>query len=85
MTPEYQGRVFTLMASVATAMTLVGLLLATPVADLTGVRTWYLGRRDGLHDPGRHLFLVRPIVEMEGAGESMSRRVVESSSEAMRL
>lgn len=38
--PEYQGRVFTLMASVAAAMTPVGLLLAAPIAALAGVRTW---------------------------------------------
>jgi MFS family permease len=34
--PEYQGRVFTLMMSVASAMTPIGLLLATPVADAAG-------------------------------------------------
>lgn len=40
--PHYQGRVFTLMASVAGAMTPFGLILAAPVADLLGVRFWYL-------------------------------------------
>ncbi len=37
-----QGRVFSLMASLAGAMTPVGLLLAAPVAELLGVRFWYL-------------------------------------------
>jgi DHA3 family macrolide efflux protein-like MFS transporter len=64
--PEFQGRVFTVMASVATAMTPVGLLLATPVADLTGVRTWYLAGGLACMILGAATFLVRPILEMEG-------------------
>lgn len=63
--PEFQGRVFTVMASVATAMTPVGLLLATPVADLTGVRTWYLAGGLACMILGAATFLVRPILEME--------------------
>ncbi|HEX6053025.1 MAG TPA: MFS transporter [Gemmatimonadaceae bacterium] len=63
--PEYQGRVFTMMASIATAMTPVGLLLATPVADLTGVRTWYLAGGLACSTLGAASFLVRPILEME--------------------
>ena len=39
--PEYQGRVFTLMGSVAGAMAPVGLLVAAPVAEWLGVRVWY--------------------------------------------
>lgn len=40
--PHYQGRVFTLMSSVAGAMTPLGLALAAPVAEIMGVRFWYL-------------------------------------------
>ena len=40
--PESQGRVFTLLISLAGAMTPVGLLLATPIADVLGVRSWYV-------------------------------------------
>ena len=64
--PDYQGRVFTLMASVATAMTPVGLLLAAPIADLAGVRTWYLAGGLVCAILGAATFLVRPILEMEG-------------------
>jgi DHA3 family macrolide efflux protein-like MFS transporter len=64
--PEYQGRVFTLMASVATAMTPVGLLLATPIADLTGVRSWYLAGGMACVILGAATFVVRPIMELEG-------------------
>lgn len=40
--PDFQGRVFTLMGSLCGAMAPVGLVLAAPVADLLGVRAWYL-------------------------------------------
>ncbi|MCW5876193.1 MAG: MFS transporter [Anaerolineales bacterium] len=40
--PARQGRVFTLLGSIATAMTPLGLLVAGPVADAFGVQIWYL-------------------------------------------
>jgi DHA3 family macrolide efflux protein-like MFS transporter len=40
--PEMQGRVFTLIGSVATAISPLGLVLAGPVADLLGVQAWYI-------------------------------------------
>lgn len=40
--PEMQGRVFTLVISVATAMSPLGLAVAGPVADAFGVQVWYL-------------------------------------------
>ena len=64
--PDYQGRVFTLVASVATAMTPVGLLLATPIADLAGVRAWYVAGGIVCAVLGAAAFLVRPILAMEG-------------------
>lgn len=39
---DYQGRVFTLMASIAGATAPLGLLLAAPIAEAVGVRAWYL-------------------------------------------
>ncbi len=53
------------MASVATAITPVGLLLATPIADLAGVRTWYLAAGVACTALGAATFLVRPILEMD--------------------
>jgi DHA3 family macrolide efflux protein-like MFS transporter len=64
--PEYQGRVFTLMASAAAAMTPLGLLLAAPIADHAGVRAWYLAGGLVCATMGAAAFLVRPILEMEG-------------------
>jgi DHA3 family macrolide efflux protein-like MFS transporter len=39
---DMQGRVFTLVTSIATAMTPLGLIIAGPIADLIGVRAWYI-------------------------------------------
>jgi DHA3 family macrolide efflux protein-like MFS transporter len=40
--PEMQGRVFTLLMSLSAAMAPVGLVIAGPVADLIGARTWFV-------------------------------------------
>jgi DHA3 family macrolide efflux protein-like MFS transporter len=66
--PEYQGRVFTLMMSLAAAMTPIGLLLATPLADALGVRSWYLAGGLVCATMGAAAFLVGPIVRIESGG-----------------
>jgi DHA3 family macrolide efflux protein-like MFS transporter len=63
--PEFQGRVFTLMMSLAAGMTPVGLLLATPLADVVGVRSWYLAGGLVCAAMGGAAFLVRPIMGIE--------------------
>lgn len=40
--PELQGRVMSLIGSLTTAVTPLGLLLAGPIADAIGVRGWYV-------------------------------------------
>jgi MFS transporter, DHA3 family, macrolide efflux protein len=40
--PEMQGRVFALVFSLSAGMAPLGLILAGPVADAIGVRSWYL-------------------------------------------
>ena len=40
--PEMQGRVMSLVASAATAMTPLSLMVAGPVSDSIGIRTWFL-------------------------------------------
>ena len=40
--PEMQGRMFTIIGMVCTAMIPVGLSLAGPVADVVGVHRWYI-------------------------------------------
>ena len=39
--PEMQGRVFSLINSIATAMALLSLLVAGPISDGLGIRVWY--------------------------------------------
>lgn len=39
---DYQGRLFTLLGSIAGAMTPLALVLAAPVADLLGIRFWFV-------------------------------------------
>jgi MFS transporter, DHA3 family, macrolide efflux protein len=40
--PDMQGRVFTLIGSAAAAMSPLGLIIAGPVADAFGIRSWFL-------------------------------------------
>ena len=40
--PEMQGRVFTLINSMAAGMSPIGLIIAGPIADKLGVQTWFI-------------------------------------------
>lgn len=40
--PEMQGRVFTLIQTMAMAMSPIGLIIAGPIADKLGVQTWFI-------------------------------------------
>ena len=40
--PEMQGRVFTLINTMAGAMSPIGLMIAGPIADKLGVQTWFI-------------------------------------------
>jgi DHA3 family macrolide efflux protein-like MFS transporter len=40
--PAMQGRVFTLVGSLASAMTPLGLILAGPISDLISIQIWYI-------------------------------------------
>lgn len=42
VTPEMQGRVFSLIGTVAAAMSPIGLIIAGPIADKLGVQTWFI-------------------------------------------
>jgi len=42
VSPEMQGRVFTLILSAATAVTPLGLIIAGPLADRFGVQSWFI-------------------------------------------
>jgi DHA3 family macrolide efflux protein-like MFS transporter len=40
--PEMQGRVFTLVGSIAALMSPIGLLIAGPLSDMVGARSWFI-------------------------------------------
>lgn len=40
--PEMQGRVFTLISTMAGGMSPIGLIIAGPIADKLGVQTWFI-------------------------------------------
>ena len=74
---DYQGRVFTLMGSLAGAMAPIGLLLASPVAEVTGVRAWYVTAGLVCCAMGVAGFLMPPLLRME---ESIDPELQASSA-----
>ena len=40
--PSMQGRVITLLSSLATAMSPIGLILAGPISELISIQIWYI-------------------------------------------
>jgi DHA3 family macrolide efflux protein-like MFS transporter len=67
--PGFQGRVFTLYGSLATIVTPLGLAVAAPVAELLGVRAWYLAGGLACVVMGALGFLVPSIVHIEEGSE----------------
>jgi DHA3 family macrolide efflux protein-like MFS transporter len=63
--PEMQGRVFTLMVSMASAISPLGLAVAGPVADLLGVQFWYIVGGVVCMGMGIAAFFVPSITRME--------------------
>ena len=63
--PAMQGRVFTLMASMAMAISPLGLAVAGPVADRLGVQIWYIGGGGVCMGMGILAFFVPSILNME--------------------
>jgi DHA3 family macrolide efflux protein-like MFS transporter len=67
--PEMQGRVFTLVTSAATAMMPLSLAIAGPVADVVGVRPWYIAGGLVFALMGVVGFLVPVVVNIEKNGD----------------
>ena len=62
---EYQGRVFTLVGSLAAVTAPLGLLLAAPVAEMAGVRAWYVTGGLVCLTMGVAGFLLPPLLRIE--------------------
>jgi DHA3 family macrolide efflux protein-like MFS transporter len=67
--PEMQGRVFTLVNSLATGMMPLSLAVAGPVSDVIGVRAWYVGGGAIFALLGVAAFLIPSIQGLEQGGE----------------
>jgi DHA3 family macrolide efflux protein-like MFS transporter len=63
--PEMQGRVFTLVGSLSTAMLPLSLAVAGPVADAVGLRSWYVVAGIVYALLGALAFFVPAIVNLE--------------------
>jgi DHA3 family macrolide efflux protein-like MFS transporter len=63
--PAMQGRVFTLMASMAMAISPLGLAVAGPVADRLGVQIWYIVGGAVCMGMGIFAFFIPSIRNME--------------------
>jgi len=76
--PEMQGRVFTMISSLVSAMVPLSMLVAGPLSDLLGVRAWFWIAGGGIMLTGVAAFFVPVIMTME----SDSPRVESSMFEA---
>jgi len=63
--PEMQGRVFTLVGSLTSAMMPLSLAVAGPVADVVGIRPWYVAGGAIFALMGAGSFFVPVIVNIE--------------------
>jgi DHA3 family macrolide efflux protein-like MFS transporter len=63
--PDMQGRVFALIGAVATAMSPLSLLVAGPVADWLGVRSWYIFGGTACVLMAVVSFMIKPIMNIE--------------------
>lgn len=63
--PDFQGRIFTLVGSLAGITAPLGLILAAPVADLFGVRTWFYAGAVACVSMGLGALAVPAITQIE--------------------
>jgi DHA3 family macrolide efflux protein-like MFS transporter len=70
--PDMQGRIFTLVLSLASAMMPLSLAIAGPVADVVGVQPWYVFGGTVFALVGVGSFFVRPLVNIEQNGRAVA-------------
>jgi DHA3 family macrolide efflux protein-like MFS transporter len=77
--PEMQGRVFTLVGSAANAMSPISMIVAAPVADWLGLRTWFLIAGVTCMLMGVAGCFIRPVVMLEENGNHKDTTTVEEA------
>jgi DHA3 family macrolide efflux protein-like MFS transporter len=79
--PDYQGRVFSLVASLAGAAAPLGLIAAAPVAEIVGVGVWYLAGGIACVAMGIAGFFAPAVMGIEdGAAEGIASMRVDEPS-----
>jgi DHA3 family macrolide efflux protein-like MFS transporter len=79
--PDYQGRVFALVASLAGAAAPLGLIAAAPVAEIVGVGVWYLAGGIACVGMGIAGFFAPALMGIEdGAAEGAASMRVDTPS-----
>lgn len=85
--PEMQGRVFTLVGSLGSAMAPLGLIIAGPVADAIGVQSWYVIGGLACILMAVAGYSIPAVMNIEGnhrkAGESIQEQVETADSEVL--
>jgi MFS transporter, DHA3 family, macrolide efflux protein len=67
--PEMQGRVLSLVGSAAMAMSPLALAVAGPIADLAGIRAWYIAGGAVCMLVGLGAFFIPSVIHMESSGK----------------
>jgi DHA3 family macrolide efflux protein-like MFS transporter len=80
--PEFQGRVFSMIGSLATAMMPLSLLVAAPVAEFLGVRSWFLIGGSVTMVIGVAMFFVPSIRNIESSASNVNMPVAEAGETA---
>lgn len=78
--PEVQGRVFTVVGSLVAITSPLGLVIAGPVTDLIGLKTWYLVAGAVCILMGVLLFFVPDVINIEDRAEQAVARMGSSDS-----
>jgi DHA3 family macrolide efflux protein-like MFS transporter len=77
VSPELQGRVFSLIGTVSAAMSPLGLIIAGPIADHLGVQTWFLIGGIVTLLMGFSSFFIPAIMHFEEGRPALKSGVVE--------
>lgn len=78
ISPEIQGRILSLISSVATAMSPLGMAISAPIGEYLGVRTWYLLAGGLTILMGALGFLIPAIVNIESQAKAHPQQTAAS-------
>jgi DHA3 family macrolide efflux protein-like MFS transporter len=80
--PEMQGRVFTMLGSLVTVMTPLGLIIAGPLADLVNVRLWFVAAGGANLLMGGLAFFSQRLMNIEAKAEAATADDTPAAADA---